>query len=296
MPKLNTTVDKIELTDHKTESTKGLPANNDYWSDERYPSARSLYCAYNDLVEKINTQNTNFSSDLSDLTNEIQQEFRSLPDYVYPVGSIYVSDKIEQLKVNGVNTGMYTPQNPVKTLGVGVWELQDVAFKTTSGPLKDVSGFWTATNATLRSESYVWISDHTIQISLGLNLDKTKLLTDNSSTTGATNTLGIMHLEKLGLVPGMTTRGEMPTKLWGTTFSEGGNSLIFYEIGVEGTITVLDVIRRNGTAVASTVSNDSGFSFFINLTISVNDFDHDDSQFHAMDITKCDKFYWKRIE
>ena len=189
---------------------------------------------------------------------------------------------------------MYTPQNPVKTLGVGVWELQDVAFKTASGPLKDISGFWTATNATLRSESYAWISDHTIQISLGLNLAKGKLLTDNSSATGATNTLGTMHLEKLGLATGMSARGEMPTKLWGTTFSEVGNSLIFYEIGIEGTITVLDVIRRNGTAVAPTVSNDNGFSFFINLTISVNDDDHDESQFHAMDITKCDKFYWKR--
>ena len=288
MPKLNTTVDKIELTTNKLKYDDGLP--NDAWTDATYPSARSLFRAYNDLVEKIDTQNTNFSKDLGD----IGQFFLNLPDYVYPVGSIYVSDKIEQLKINGVNTGTYIPQNPVKTLGVGAWELQDVAFKTTSGPLNGVSGFWTATNATLRSESYVWVSDHTIQISLGLNLAKGKLLTDNSSTSGATNTLGTMHLEKLGLAAGITTRGELPTKLWGTTFSEGGNSLIFYEIGVEGTITVLDVIRRNGSSVASTVSNDDGFSFFINLTISVDDFNCDESQNHGMDITKCDKFYWKR--
>ena len=95
MPKLNTTVDKIELTTNKILYNAGVP--NSSWTDTEYPSARSLYRAYASL-----------SGDISALSSDIDERFGNLEispadvlGLVYPVGSIYVSDKIEQLKVNG---------------------------------------------------------------------------------------------------------------------------------------------------------------------------------------------------
>jgi hypothetical protein len=49
MPKLNTTIDNLELKTNKVTGT--IPS--DSWTDDQYPSAKALYNAYNELLSNI---------------------------------------------------------------------------------------------------------------------------------------------------------------------------------------------------------------------------------------------------
>jgi hypothetical protein len=51
MPKLNTTIDDIELKTNKIISTSTKPASE--WTDAEYPSAKTLYNAYNNLLSLV---------------------------------------------------------------------------------------------------------------------------------------------------------------------------------------------------------------------------------------------------
>ena len=91
MPKLNTTIDNIEL---KTNKVKNATTPSSAWTDDQYPSAKTLYNTYNTL---LNTTNSN------------------LLNIAHPVGSILTTT---------------TKVNPASTVG-GSWKLIDKAFKNT---------------------------------------------------------------------------------------------------------------------------------------------------------------------
>jgi hypothetical protein len=52
MPKLNTTLDKIEIVNNKVIGTTASPA----WTDAQYPSAKTLYNVYNRLSNEVNAK------------------------------------------------------------------------------------------------------------------------------------------------------------------------------------------------------------------------------------------------
>lgn len=289
MPKLNTTVDKIQLTTNLINSSSmssNTPVNT--WSDAQYPSAQVLYRTYQSLTENINTKYNTITNSLSTMNTAIGQKGNPLD--AYPIGSIYVSNKTATKTINGYSfTDPLDPSSPYALNG-GTWELIDVAFRSTAGPLSDIAGLWTSTTgATLHADSFAWISDHSIRLHFGVNIPKGKTVGDGNHFS-----CGKINFNAVGLGEGVT----LATKQYGWAFSESGNCICGYELGVDGALNIIEVIcRSSASAVSNTITKltEQAVSVFFDLTISTNDTLCDDIQPHALNIDWCDKFYWKRI-
>ena len=76
MPKLNVTVDQIELTTNKV---FGTPQED--WTDEQYPSAKTLYDAIASLANTINN------------VSLAQQDLMANADFVFTDGTLYINTK-----------------------------------------------------------------------------------------------------------------------------------------------------------------------------------------------------------
>ena len=156
MPKLNTTIDKIENKDNKIKDARTPDVN---WTDEQYPSAKTLYNMVN-LVQSYMVGTINDSMDT----------------IAHPVGSILITS---------------TKSNPRDSLG-GEWELVDKALKTAYYDVAlDEETFWTNTNATLKQYSNVLVMDHMVSFRLNISL--------NTQITDSDVTLGQLNLPDLGI-------------------------------------------------------------------------------------------------
>jgi hypothetical protein len=219
MPKLNTTIDNLELKSNKV--IDRIPSAD--WTDAQYPSAKALYHAYSQSV-----------------------------DIAHPVGSLMITT---------------TNTNPATTVG-GTWVLIDKSFKAANIDLTlTPAAYWTALNATLGPCSSVLLADHTL--SLRLNLFVTANLTDSTDTLGTLNstTLGVTEL--------------VPETLSNVAISDGGGSILAYELSQNGELSVTKVWLLDETSAA-----DGNQSYYINLSQSIP---------HTKMLDEfCDKFYWKR--
>ena len=274
MPKLNTTIDNLELKSNKV--IGATPSAG--WTDAQYPSAKTLYSTYttlnsgissaatrcttlettcNNLVNTCNAL-TSTTAGLTTTCNNLTTSYNSLNTKVtnflniaHPVGSVMITS---------------TNANPASTVG-GTWTLVDKGFKDTSGYI--TSTHWTAGTGELVGDqgSLFLLKDHII--SLRLNLKNTEALTDTTSTIGTLklNALGISSLA-LSVVSDVTA-------------SDGGQCTISYAIGTSGTVTSTDVLTIDGKHSLA-----AGNTFSIHLMQAIS--------YPEMLDAYCDKFYWKR--
>ena len=75
MPKLNVTADQLELKTNKVFAD--IPDSS--WTDEQYPTAKSLYTAYSELANRI-----------SDLVIA-QQSSSNSASFVFTDGTLYIN-------------------------------------------------------------------------------------------------------------------------------------------------------------------------------------------------------------
>ena len=157
MPKLNTTIDNLELKSNKV--IGATPSAS--WTDAQYPSAKALYSAYTSAISTANSYAQSLALNVA-----------------HPVGSIMITS---------------SNASPASTVG-GTWELIDKGFADISGYI--TSAHWTAGTADLvgAQGSLFLLKDHII--SIRLNLTNNAALTDSTSTLGTLNlnALGITTL------------------------------------------------------------------------------------------------------
>lgn len=264
MPKLNTTIDNLEL---KTNRVIGTVPSSD-WTDNQYPSAKTLYTTYDALHNDFNGVSARCSSlestcgtltttcnGLTSTCNNLSTSYNSLAasiiNIAHPVGSIMITS---------------TNANPASTIG-GSWVLVDKGFADRSGYL--TSTHWTTTNARLTdsNSALYMLKDHMISIRLGL--------TTTATLSDSTIELGKLNLSTLGV-------SELPyTIVSDVAASDGGNCTVSYTIVGNGTITTTDVL-----ALDSSHSLASGNTLSIHINQAVSHTEMLDAY--------CDKFYWKR--
>ena len=166
------------------------------------------------------------------IEKELYIKDKSILEYLYPVGSKYIS------KENS---------NPSKIFG-GTWKLVDKEFK--SDMLSGLKYFdANSTNATTTSV-YVTRSGHTLSIRLGL--------TNNVAFRDSALNLGTLNLKELGVSRLHFTNFYIPL------YSDAGNGLVFGYFDWEtGEYYTSDVIAKSG----ATIPADNQFYGTINITI-----------------------------
>jgi hypothetical protein len=236
MPKLNTTIDNLELKSNRVTGT--IPSSS--WTDAQYPSAKALFNTYSNLNENLTgvksrcanleTAYNNLTTTCTSLTNSSN----NVINIAHPVGSIMITA---------------TSTNPANYIG-GTWELVDKGFADRIMYIPSSS--WIAAGAAFVSEtsSIVELADHTV--SLRLNLKNTAALSDT------TVDLGTLKLNTVGIT-------ELPyTIVSDVTASDGGQCTLSYSIVAGGTITISDVLVLGG---AHSLATGNTFSIHINQTV-----------------------------
>jgi hypothetical protein len=288
MPKLNTTVNKLELIDNKMLYNDGLPSSS--WQDDKYPSARSLYRAYNSLNSKINTKSGELAESISTLDANIDSRIDSkiaginiskstILDMVYPVGSVYTTSQLYNAS--------YELINPAGVLGGGTWELYDAAFDPHYVYITKESGLWTSINASLNPSGYIYFSGHTMVLNLALKTTKAAKDSANDSTKALI--LGKLELGKLNMA-------HLPYTIYQNAgISNNGQSVFDYTIDkLTGGITILDALTISGTGTAGH-NMPSGSSLVINQIFTFHDPLGFGGEGNAMPGDKVGTVFWRRI-
>ena len=281
MPKLNTTIDNLELKSNRVFGAMPDAA----WTDEQYPSAKTLYNTYESLHNDFSgvsgrcstlesttggltgTCNTLSSrcdgldgrcNTLSSRCDNIDQNcsnlwasYNNVINIAHPVGSIMITA---------------SNYNPANYIG-GSWTLIDKGFADISGNLSAAN--WTAGAANLADgNSLFLVKDH--MISIRLNLTNSSALTDTAST------LGTLNLGSLGI----TSLAHAVVS--DVTASDGGQCTISYNITTGGTITSTDILGVDGKHNMA-----AGNTFSIHIMQAISHPEMLDAY--------CNKFYWQRV-
>lgn len=255
MPKLNTTIDNLELKTNRVFGNTPSAA----WTDEQYPSAKTLYSTYNSLhgectgvSDRCKTLETNYGTltktceSLSDSYDTLTESYNKLVNIAHPVGSIMIT---------ATNT------NPSSKVG-GTWTLIDKGF--TSANASSTSYFTPKTNV-VHNDTNVTRAGHTIRIRTAVTV--------NTEVTDTGLSLGTLNFSSFGIT-------KIATGLvGGTVFSDGANCGISWNLdAATGELSISDVFE--------TAKTTSGNGFNIDMTFPV--------QYTHMVDSFCDKFYWKR--
>lgn len=161
MPKLNTTIDNLELKTNRV--TGSIPSAS--WTDAQYPSAKTLYSTYESLSK-------NYTSVASRCTS-LEATRTNLLNLTHPVGSVMITSS---------NT------SPASNVG-GTWSLIDKGFKSYHD---DGADFFTPVTNVLEEGTWVTRADHTIRIRIAIIINTTA--TDEENMT-----LGTLNYSSIGI-------------------------------------------------------------------------------------------------
>lgn len=219
MPKLNTTVDNLEL---KTNRVTGSVPSAD-WTDAQYPSAKALYNTYNSLQTSytgISTRCTTLESTIASLTTTCN----NFINIAHPVGSIMITS---------------TNTSPAGTVG-GTWTLVDKGFTPYAA---SATNFFTPAANVTQGGTFVTRSGNTLRVRAALTINAE--VSDNGLT------LGTFNFSNIGIT-------SLATDFTGSTcYSDGANCGISWNVdSATGVLTATDVFDSTKTTSGSAFSFD----------------------------------------
>lgn len=224
MPKLNTTIDNLELKTNRVTAT--TPSAS--WTDAQYPSAKALYSAYSSLNTSVGGVSTRCGTletrcgTIETTCGTLTESYDKLVNIAHPVGSVMITSAKE---------------NPSSKVGGGTWTLIDKEFA--SSHTNNSKYFTPAANVALAG-AWVTRNGHTMRVRISITV--------NATPTDTGMTLGTFDCEAAGIA-------NIPVNYTGlTTHSDAANCGLVWAMTTAGELTMTDVVD------ASTIPTGNGFN------------------------------------